>query len=425
MIRLVAALALAALASGCGEQRSSADQPATKSFELAEYPFEREGYYGIGSSIREIDPDRLEPLTRRGLRLGGYANQFVVSPDRTEAAFGVDFGELVLVDLAKLTLRDRLRLGKPDLVVRPVGWPRPDLLFTLGCTDMGKHGCYYNRLLLIDPTVPRQVASFDLGGGAEGRYDPLTPTSAIFVAPRRIEPARLLIAESTGAIHTVELTRILVGDAKRRFGPHYRSADFVLERGRAIVLGSRGLIAEVSLRSRRVRYHRVPELSVSRVSVRRAPSERCCGTMNPFSDETILADRAWPGTFLVTSARSRLVNPGSVRSSTRTWLLDTRTWNTTRWAAGHAQRGADLLIVSRTAKPYRGPTTILAYERSGAVRYRLRFPELVTYSTYRDRLYVGGSDGRKTRIFDARTGRLLHRVPPTDVDPAFSWTPPE
>ena len=89
-----------------------------------------------------------------GLRLGGYTERWVFSPDRREAAFGLEFGELVIVDLPKMELRARLRLGNPDVIVRPIGWPRPDLLFALVCRDAGKYGCSDNRLLLIDPKGP-------------------------------------------------------------------------------------------------------------------------------------------------------------------------------------------------------------------------------------------------------------------------------
>jgi hypothetical protein len=423
---LAATVALLGIVVGCGGQKPSADQAPTKVFELADYPFERAGWIGTGSSIREIDPDTLQPRTRKGLRLGGYSGPLVFSPDRSKAAFGINFGELVVVDLREMRLIDRLRLGTHDLIVRPVGWPRPDLLFALGCNDMGKYGCGDNRLLLIDPTGPRQVASFDLGGSAEARYDAASRRSVIFVSPGRIRPARLLIAEPTGAVREVELTRILVGTSDRRFGPHLRSAAFALEGGRAIVIGTRGVIAEVPLSSRMVRYHRVPELSGSRVNLGRVRSEAWTGTVNPMSDERVLATRFWPRSFLVTSARSKLGHRGTtVRRSAHTWLLDTATWSARQWRGGYVKRAADVVITSKSAQPYRGPTTLLAHDRSGAIRYRLTFPGPVTYSTYGNRLYVGRIDGRKTSVYDARTGRLLHRMRPTDVEPAFSWTPPD
>jgi hypothetical protein len=434
VIRLLAAtIALLGLAVGCGGHKPTADHPRAKVFELGIYWYETERWEGTGSSIREIDPDTLAPLTKHGLRLGGSSQGLAFSPDRREAAFGMDFGELVFVDLRDMRVHDRLRLGKVDWLVRPISWPRRDLLYALGCTDQGKYGCFGTRLLLIDPTVPRQVASFDLHGGAEGRYDPASARAVVLVTPTvygrgyGVRPARLLILEPTGAVDEIELTRILVGKTKRRFGPRTISDALVLDRGRAIVIGPRGLVAEVGLRSRRLSYHRVPELSVSSVRLGRVRAEPWMGTVNPESDEGVSVVRAWPGTFVVTSSRSRLGEQGErivVSRSSRAHLLDTSAWSARRWNSGYAQAAGGTLIVSRTAKPYRGPTTILAYERSGEIRYRLRFSGPVTYSTFGNRLYVGGIDGRTTRIFDARTGRLLHRRSPTEVKPAFSWTPP-
>jgi hypothetical protein len=173
-----------------------------------------------------------------------------------------------------------------------------------------------------------------------------------------------------------------------------------------------------------VRYHRVADLAVDAATLMHAPSRRWMGTMNPNSSEDVYLRRAWPGTALVWSTASRLGNRGeTVRMATVRRLLDIRDWSTRTFPYQSAEPAAAVLIAAKSAEPYRGPTTLLAYERSGAIRYRLRFPAPVTYSTFGNRLYVGGIDGRTTRIFDARTGRLLHRRSPTEIQPAFTWTP--
>jgi hypothetical protein len=247
----------------------------------------------------------------------------------------------------------------------------------------------------------------------------------ILVTPHRVSPARLLIAEPTGVVHDIELTRILVGATKKRRLPHSRGATLFVEGGRAIVIGSRGLVAEVSLKSHRVRYHRLADLAVDAATLRHAPSRRWMGTMNPNSSEVVYLRKAWPGTVLVWSTASRLGNRGeTVRTATVGRLLDIRDWSTRTFAYQSVEPAGAVLIGAKPAEPYRGPTTLLAYERSGAIRYRLRFPAPVTYSTFGNRLYVGRIDGLKTTVYDARTGRLLHRVPPTEVEPAFRWTPP-
>lgn len=421
---LAVAMALVGIAVGCSGERPSEERPQTKVFEMAIYAIDGDPYLGFGSSVRQVDPDTLEPVTRRGLRLGGYSWRLALSPDREQAVFGIDSGELVFVDLPKMEVEARLRLGSPDLIVQPIGWPRRDLLYVLSCRDAGKYGCFDNRLLLIDPTGPKQVAAIDLNGGASGRYDWTSRRAVIRVSPINLKPTRLLVAEPSGSIHEVELGRILAGTEERRFGPHIVSPGFVVGGGRAIVLGTRGLIAEVSLKSRRVRYHRAPELSTTRLNMRRAISERWGGTVNPSSEQAVFAKTAWPGTLLVLSHRSVLTQRGQrVRRSNRTHLLDTQTWITRQAPSNYMLRAADVLITSE-GRPYRGPHTILAYERSGVVRYRLKLRGSITYSTYGDRLYVGRLDGRTTRIYDAQTGRLLHRRSPTEVEPAFTWTPP-
>ena len=423
--------ALIAIAAGCGEPGSSrqSDAHGQKVFELATYPFQRSGYEGIGSSIREIDPATLQPLTRHGLRLGGYADRWVFSPDRREAAFGLEFGELVIVDLTKMQLRSRLRLGSPDLIVRPIGWPRPDLLLALVCRDAGKFGCFDNRLVLIDPRAPRQYASLELNGSADGAFDPRTRRPVVFVAPRRLAAPRLMIADPTGAIHDVELKKLVVGQTAGRL-PHERYAWFGLDRGRAIVIGTRGVVAEVPLQSRRVRYHRIRGLTVRRRTLQRAPTEPWTGTMNPSSEENMYAIRAWPGILLVASSVSELGRQGrTVRRATIARFLGTSNWRTRPAPRPYGEPAEGVLLVAagsidERAKRYRGPFALLAYDRSGAVRYRLDFRGPFTDSAYGRWLYVGKIDGRKTRVYDARTGKLLRRIRAADVEPAFSWTPP-
>lgn len=191
------------------------------------------------------------------------------------------------------------------------------------------------------------------------------------------------------------------------------------------MIGSRGLAAEVSLRSHRMRYHRVADLAVDAHTLSHAPSRRWMGTMNPNSSEDVYVRKAWPGTALVWSTASRLGNRGeTVRTATVRRLLDIRDWSTQDFSQQSAEPAGRLLITTKSAEPYRGPTTLLAYERSGAIRYRLRFPGPVTYSTFGNRLYVGRINGLKTMVYDARTGRLHRRITPTAVEPAFTWVPP-
>jgi hypothetical protein len=207
---------------------------------MAIYPLDRDGWVGTGSSIRQIDPDTLEPVTRRGLRLGGYSERLALSPDREQAAFGIDFGELVFVDLSKMEVKARLRLGSPDLIVRPIGWARQDLLYVLSCLGAAKvkYGCVDYRLLLIDPTEPKQIAAIHLDGGASGRYDWTSRRAVILVSPNNAKPPRLLVAEPSGSVHEVELSRILVGT---RTGVSVRTR---------CLLGSSSAVAEQSCSAR-------------------------------------------------------------------------------------------------------------------------------------------------------------------------------
>jgi hypothetical protein len=327
----------------------------------------------------------------------------------------------VLVDLGRMELRARLQLASVDWDVQPVAWPRPDLLVALGCLDAGKYGCIRNRLFLVDPTRLRRRASLDLDGPSVGAYDGGSGRSVVLVTRpvQGLRPARLVVVERDGRVREVDLDRIVVGvDQRPRLGPDFRSAGLALDRGRAIVAGARSPVAEVSLPTLRVRYHRVAGLDARpRLGAARAWT----GTVAPQTLHERSLARVWPSVLAVTGGASTLERRGRgivVRyAEPRIRLLDTRTWSTRELPrAAEGRRVGRLFVVSR-------PSGLVAYERSGAVRYRIRLRSF-TWSAFGDRIYVGGIDGRKTRVLDGRTGRLLRRVRPTEVEPAFRWTPP-
>jgi hypothetical protein len=327
----------------------------------------------------------------------------------------------VLVDLGRMKLRARLQPASVEWDVRPVAWPRPDLLVALGCLDAGKYGCIRNRLFLFDPTRLRGRASLDLEGPSVAGYDRGSGRSVVLVTRpiQGLRPARLVVVERDGHVREVDLDRIVVGvDHRPPLGPDFRSAGLALDRGRAIVAGSRGPVAEVSLRTLRVRYHRVAALDAP---PRLGPARAWTGTVAPQTLHERSLVRVWPGVLALTDAASTLTGRGRgvfvQYAEPGIRLLDIRTWSTRELA--HAQQGrrvGRLFVVSR-------PPGLVAYERSGAVRYRIRLRSF-TWSAFGDRIYVGGIDGTKTRVLDGRTGRLLRRVHRTEVEPAFRWTPP-
>ena len=422
--------AFGAVASGCGSQNEQRSvPPPTKVFELADYALNRRGYTGTGSSLRRIDPSTLRPLTRRGLRLGGWSYFRTLSPDRRAAAFGLEFGEVVFVDLATERITGRVWMGDPDLSVHPIGWPRPDLLVAHTC-EVGGKSCRDNRLVLVDPQRLRRRAEVAIPGFAEVAYARENRRSVLLVTEPYgpLRPARLLVVDPTGLVRDVDLARIRVGYELRALGPHHKSAAFAIDGDRAIVFGADSLVAEVALRTLRVRYRRIRELDVDARSLRASPTRRWYGTSNPYGEERRLVERLAAEAVVVSGRETMLVRGGFRESSLRPHVVSTRTWTARPARPFETSDRAGPFRLASTGRLERtgprGPFTLAAYDARGHVRWRLRFRRYFTWSSFDRFVYVGPGNGRTTRIYDLRTGRLLRRIRPTDVEPAFRWKPP-
>lgn len=368
-----------------------------------------------------IDPETLRPLRSRGLRLGDWGSGPVFSPDRRYAAFGGQFGQVIVADLRRMRVLPELRFGEG--YVFPVGWPRADLIVVTTCLPAGKD-CHSPRLVLIDPGARRVRRTLRLAGPPVWGYDRVSGRSAILVQARagRIGPAKLLVVEPSGAVRSTTLARIRIGNERRGLWQHYRRADLVVERrlDRALVIGAEEAVAEVSLRTLAVRYRPVPELALAPGALDRAPLQLWHGTANPSSEVAREARMLWPRAVSVSGRTRKLQRDETFReASLRPIILDTRTWRARRTVLAWGEYSAGLVFVGG------GDPLVRAYGRDGNLRYQVRSPDPewhATWQVFADRLYIGLADGRTVRVHDARTGRLLRRIRPTDVRPAFSWT---
>lgn len=427
LVALASALLLGLVAAGCaGEDRRA--HPAlsgSRVFEFASYS----GCCAAGASLRLIDPSTLQPRTRRGLRLGNYVSGWELSPDRRTAAFGLNSGEIVLVDLARPRVTGRIRVGEPEREVGIVSWRRRDLLVATTCSDT-KYGCRGSRLVLVDPERLRRRAELELPGPFETAFSPQSGRSVVLVTEHvgEIRPAQLYVVEPNGLVRETTLDRIRVGMDERRLGSHHRSAHLVLDADRAIVFGVGGLVAEVTLRSMLVRYRRFSSLDPRPASARKVVVRRWFGTVDPSSGEAITATRLGRGRLLVRGTETALAPRG-----TRTSILPPRVLDTASWEVRDARpdelgtRFGRVRIVARGSaheENPRPPHALAGYGLDGELLWRLRFRAPYVWSAFAPFLYVGFENGRMSRAYDARTGRLLRRIPPTEALPHFRWTPP-
>jgi hypothetical protein len=442
MARLAVLFALIVVLAACSGSEAP-PPPRQTVLEFAVYPFARRGFVGQGTSLRPIDPETLQPLARRGLRLGGWAEGHLLSPDGRTLTFGLAFGELVFVDMPRPTLRARMVLGSPNVFVYPVGWPREDLLIGVACDYAGKYGCLGHRILLIDAERYRVRARIHFGSGSAGAgaqaawaYD-ARAGRAVFLASSDQEghAARMIVVDRDASVREVELQRITAG--ARLFGndrpPWLRYAALTLDRGRAIVVSPYEPVAEVDLRTLAVRYHAVAGLDTPLASLRRARLEPWAGTLNPHEKSYRTVERLGDGLLRVSGVEQRLAGNGRLvgRVALVPRILDTRTWSA-RLSRPH-ERGeiaAGMFLVSRQRvdeerKAFVGPYRLDAYDRAGRLRYSVRMPRYLTWRVFETRLYVGLMNGRMTRVYDLRTGRFLHHIRPRDVGGMLRWRSPE
>jgi hypothetical protein len=416
-LALVVLAVVIAASGGATEARGR-----SRLFEFASYPLAAYGYAGTGSSLRPIDPVTLRPLRPHGVRIGDSEYGPVVGPDGRHVAFGSEiFGQVTVVDMLPLRVGRVFNVKKPGHGVEPIGWPSPRLLVVHVFEDAGKYGWLVNSLALVDPTRGRVLDRVPLGNDVQSGYDPVSRRVVVLCQARArgIAPARLLVVDRSGRVAETRLAGIRIGTENRRFGPHSRSAALVVERGRgrALVIGARERVAEVDLGSLDVRYRRVPHLDPPVGFVRRAARRPWQGTMNPNSYVSRWARQLWPGTALVGGGEEVLERRGAYYRSAfvPVRVLDTRRWRV-RVAGGdygNALFAADRLILAR-------PRNWIAYDRGLRVRYRVRAAPAFAFGR---RLYVARRDGATTRVYDARTGRLLRRIRPTFVQPVFAWPP--
>jgi hypothetical protein len=201
-----------------------------------------------------------------------------------------------------------------------------------------------------------------------------------------------------------------------------------------VVVGPRSPVAELDLRTLRLRYRRVRGLDPSEAEITRVGPREWTGTHNPHSTSARDASVLRPGLIRVHVRESRLVERWAVSEFGRSVVLDTHRWQVRRLRPTEsADRVGDLMLVnSRPQGKAFPPFRLEAYDRAGKMRYRIDGAprRLFTWDLGAGLLYAGRTDGTMTHVFDASNGKLLRRIPPREFDfqfeqPVFRWIPPQ
>jgi hypothetical protein len=379
------------------------------------------------TTLRRVDPETFLPAGRP-LRLGDSITTRVVSPDRSTIAFGgVNFGEIIFVDPETLQRRVLRVTRERFRTLFVLSWPRRDKLIAASCRGTGKYGCFEERLWILDPTGHRPPRSLRLPSLPDVGYDPATRRTFGLVAgfKGRIRSSWLLVVEPDGAVRRIALPPLEGGvDARRPLGSHYVHPSLALDSRRriAVVVGPYAPVAEIDLRTLRVRYHRVRGLDPTDRDIARERTREWTGTHNPNSSSTRRASVVRPGLVLVEVAESRLVARLRVRELGRRVLLDADTWRARppQGMLERAQRAGPVWLANTrpaTRKEF-PPFRLVAYDDRARVVYRIdgRRDRLFTWRVGAGLLYAGRLDGSVTHVFDLSTGKLLGKVPPREFD---------
>jgi len=417
-----------ALLAGCGgasHLRPPAQLIGFDTYYVASQDFE-------ATRLVKLDPGTLRPVAGRGLKLGDSAAGGVLGPDgRTYAVGGVNFGEVMLVDLAQLRRTatisvQRSHASGDDIEVDVVGWPAPHRLVAVVGPASGKY-LVSERLAIIDPAKRLVLHRFALPGTALAWANGKHGRTAILVASEvgRIRPARLLVVGPSGNVRHLTLARIPAGATQ-----FSRTAisDFpsLTSDGRRAYVVDAHWIASVDLATLAVTYHAAPTLRPLAPTPPYMP-----GSSGLYRSAGRSAQWLGKHRLLLTGSDDIPVRSGAYLERTterQATIVDTDTWRVVRRFAGATSvRAAFGLWFGGGAqlidKRQRG-SSLIVFRPDGTVLYRKRQANL-WWTIVAGKLIAGNPDGSWLAELDPRTGkvrRILGRLPVWPFD-ALTWRP--
>lgn len=249
-MRIASLLAFALLVPACGSGGESAApvSPPTK-------PLLGIVWSDVTGTIVHLDSRTLRPLPGRRVPLSGHGGPSAFSPNRSQVAFaGEESVRIVDVERMKVVTDIETAPGVGELA-----WLGPRRLLAVSGWEWEHHG---TQLAVIDPLAQHIVATARVDGVME---DSVTAPDGLvlLLAPiRGIGHARLVFFSARGDARSVVLDRVDAGWSAEELTDellvdHYQmpGVTFDPERGRAYVVTSGRLVAEVDTETMSVRYH--------------------------------------------------------------------------------------------------------------------------------------------------------------------------
>jgi len=379
----------------------------------------------------KLDPETLRPRPGRALKLGDAAAYGALGPDgRTYAVGGVNYGELILVDLLHLRRIAKVRVqpspNGDDIEVDVVSWPRPHLLLAVVGLTPAKY-LIPQRLAIIDPLRHRVLRTVALHGTALGWVRGRRGRTAILTTrgPGRVAPARLVVVGPTGDIRNVTVSRISAGETAVRHVEIDRLPGLTSDGKHAFIIDST-LIGEVDLATLAVRYHATPELLALPPTPPFQP-----GSSGLYRAADRSAQWLGNGKLLVTGGDAAPTRHEYLERTTarEAAIVDTHSWRIIRTFRGATSvRAASGLWLGGGAQVIyqhqRGPS-LIAFRTDGTVLYRKRQANL-WWTTIAGRLVAGNPDGSWLAYLDPHTGRTVRLLGRSAIWPldVLVWRPP-
>ncbi len=343
------------------------------------------------------DADTLAPKPG-GVDLGEYHDAWAFSADGRTLAVGT-FGRtgVRLIDVRELSgLRITRDVPMPVATVG-VAWLRPERIAVLLQRD---------GVAIVDAAAGRIERRWPLSYRfpCERRRQAVTPYGVVFVVATRVGAIRLVIVDADGGLRFVSLPRVRAPSTVHTCG----SAAFAVDPagGRAVVVGSRGPIAEVDLASLAVRYNDDAKL---RSALGQVPGCRPVGATC-----TMRRTAEWSATRRLVMAGVNVVDRRGARpfeTPTGVSVVDPTTWSARR-----VDRSAGAVTVTRdgTLLTFGGRRAgVRATARDRSVRWTALTAERVrSVSATGNRVYVLDETGATTHVLDAATGARISSPSP-------------
>jgi hypothetical protein len=211
---------------------------------------------GAHSRLAWFDPQTLRMLPGRKAPLAWHNGSWSFSTDRSALAIGGNGVELRFVDARRMRVLGDLKLAPGGTPTAGVTWLRPDRLLAL----VERPGSA--AIVAVDPARRRVVRRTTVSGQLSG-YARVADGLALLLAPEHgIGPARVAVVDADAAVRAAAVDRIAIGSSRQAESGRpvrQRSAGFAVDpaSGTAWVVGA-DAFAEVDLHSLAVAYRSSP-----------------------------------------------------------------------------------------------------------------------------------------------------------------------